>query len=432
MARKPTGRNARATDPAVASHYPSKGPKNPVESVSWDDCQQFLKKLNERFRRPHPGPPSEGEGEFRLPTEAQWEYACRAGSTTKYCFGDEESGLGEYAWYAANSGSKTHPVGEKKPNAWGLYDMHGNVWEWCQDWYDGGYYGKSATDDPTGPDTGSDRVIRGGFLPIYAWSCHSAFRYRNGVGDRNCNPFMGLRVSVVAAEAQVASPRLQSVESNNVENAHSPSTDVRADKPDGEQAIFGKKWVEILPNVNLERDRVKGEWAKEGNTVSTTAAVPESRIMLPVKVEGEYDLKVTFTLHEGAGHQADVILPVGSHYCLMIMGGWEGDKSCLECVDGQPGYNNVTTRQIAPLISERLYTLSVKVRAQNEHATIQASLDGKPLIDWQGKDASLSLRPGNELPQPQRIGLYTYGSLLTFHSAQLQIISGKASWVEGR
>ncbi|MGA2031339.1 MAG: formylglycine-generating enzyme family protein [Thermoguttaceae bacterium] len=180
---------------AVTGNNPShfKGPKNPVETVSWDDCQQFLEKLNAKA-----GPLPAGEGEFRLPTEAQWEYACRAGSTTRYCFGDEESGLGEYAWYAANSGDKTHPVGEKKPNAWGLYDMHGNVWEWCQDWYDSGYYAKSPTDDPTGAANGSDRVDRGGGWSLVARLCRSAHRYFNGPGGRGIN--LGLRVSRVAGE----------------------------------------------------------------------------------------------------------------------------------------------------------------------------------------------------------------------------------------
>ncbi|MGA2257939.1 MAG: formylglycine-generating enzyme family protein [Thermoguttaceae bacterium] len=107
---------------AVIGNNPShfKGPpKNPVEQVSWGDCQQFLGKLNAKS--------AAGGGKFQLPSEAQWEYACRAGSKTRYCFGDEESGRGDYAWYAANSGSKTHPVGEKKPNAWGLYDMQGKA-----------------------------------------------------------------------------------------------------------------------------------------------------------------------------------------------------------------------------------------------------------------------------------------------------------------
>jgi formylglycine-generating enzyme required for sulfatase activity len=157
----------------VMGNNPSnfKGPQNPVENVSWEDCQAFLKKIEEKFA-------STG-AKFSLPTEAQWEYACRAGSTTKYSFGDAEASLGDYAWYAGNAGSKTHPVGEKKPNAWGLYDMHGNVWEWCADWYEQGYYSQSLPDDPTGPSSGSDRVCRGGGWGTRASYCPSAIRFRS-------------------------------------------------------------------------------------------------------------------------------------------------------------------------------------------------------------------------------------------------------------
>ena len=177
---------------AVMGSNPSrfKGPKNPVEQVSWEVCQQFLGKLNAKVRP--------AGGKFQLPTEAQWEYACRAGSKTRYSFGDDASKLGEYAWYEKNSDGKTHPVGEKKPNAWGLYDMHGNVWERCQDWYEDRYYAHSPMDDPTGAATGSNRVLRGGGWDLLAWRCQSAYRnyYVSGSGDYA----LGLRVSRVPAD----------------------------------------------------------------------------------------------------------------------------------------------------------------------------------------------------------------------------------------
>ena len=131
------------------SHF--SGDNNPVEQVSWNDCQSFIAKLNEL----------DHEHTYRLPTEAEWEYACRAGSTMGYGYGNDSAQLGQYAWYSDNSNSKTHPVGEKKPNAWGLYDMHGNGWEWCQDWYDGGYYENSPGTDPQGPNSGSHHVFSG-------------------------------------------------------------------------------------------------------------------------------------------------------------------------------------------------------------------------------------------------------------------------------
>jgi formylglycine-generating enzyme required for sulfatase activity len=136
----------------------SKGPFKPVEKVSWHDAMEFFRTLSVR----------EGE-EYRLPTEAEWEYACRAGTTTAYSFGDDTSQLEKYAWYTVNSGRTTHAVGAKLPNAWGLYDMHGNVWEWCQDWY-GDYGNEKVVTDPTGPAEGRDRVLRGGafsYPPMY-------------------------------------------------------------------------------------------------------------------------------------------------------------------------------------------------------------------------------------------------------------------------
>ena len=145
----------------------------PVETVSWNDAQEFIKKLNQM----------ESGAKYRLPTEAEWEYACRAGSKGRFCFGDEEAKLGEYVWNGGNSGSKTHPVGKKKPNALGLYDMHGNVWEWCQDWY--GDYPTSQVTDPTGPKAGENRVLRGGSWSNDAKYVRSASRNRYGPDYRN-------------------------------------------------------------------------------------------------------------------------------------------------------------------------------------------------------------------------------------------------------
>jgi formylglycine-generating enzyme required for sulfatase activity len=153
---------------AVMGTNPSsfKGEKNPVETVSWNDCQTFIAKLNEKV----------AQGAFRLPTEAEWEYACRAGSSTAFCYGDDEKQLGDYAWYSGNRSETTHPVGKKKPNAWGLYDMHGNVWEWCQDWYGSGYYSDGPDSDPQGPSSGLTRVLRGGSWSYDPVSCRSAGR----------------------------------------------------------------------------------------------------------------------------------------------------------------------------------------------------------------------------------------------------------------
>jgi formylglycine-generating enzyme required for sulfatase activity len=148
------------------SHFTGCGLDCPVESVSWNDVQEFIRRLNEN---------SEGEY-YRLPKEAEWEYACRAGTSSRFNTGDSESDLDRAGWYRKNSGLKTHPVGLKEPNDWGLYDMHGNVWEWCRDWY--GAYSEYPIIDPTGPTNGALRVIRGGAWSSPAGSCRTAYRGR--------------------------------------------------------------------------------------------------------------------------------------------------------------------------------------------------------------------------------------------------------------
>jgi formylglycine-generating enzyme required for sulfatase activity len=138
---------------------------HPVENVSRTDAAEFCRKLSEL-------PEEQQAGRvYRLPTEAEWEYACRAGSKTAYSFGDERDSLGDYAWFLQNSDGKTHRVGERKPNAWGLYDMHGNIWEWCSDRY--GEYSKGAVSDPTGPRWGVSGVLRGGSWRFEAEDCRT-------------------------------------------------------------------------------------------------------------------------------------------------------------------------------------------------------------------------------------------------------------------
>ncbi len=151
--------------------------QNPVERVSWEEAVTFCRKLSEL-----PEERSAGLA-YRLPTEAEWEYACRAGTTTAYSFGDDASELIKYGWYASNAKLKTHPVGQKYPNAWGLYDMHGNVWEFCQEWY---------------KIPGKGRVCRGGSLSSGAMLCRSAFR--NGITPSAHNSRYGFRVVCVPSD----------------------------------------------------------------------------------------------------------------------------------------------------------------------------------------------------------------------------------------
>jgi len=170
------------------SAYQQSGATAPVDSVSWNEAVEFCRKLSASSAEQAAG------RAYRLPTEAEWEYACRAGTETRYSFGDAVGELGDYAWHSGNSDWITHPVGLKKPNAWGLCDMHGNVWEWCGDWYEAAYYNSSPADDPRGPAGGSFRVARGGSWSGGASRCRSSCR--NWVAPDHRGDGLGFRLAM--------------------------------------------------------------------------------------------------------------------------------------------------------------------------------------------------------------------------------------------
>ena len=174
--------------------------QRPVERVSWNDCVDFCRRLSEL--------PEEkaAKRHYGLPTEAQWEYACRAGNLGRRWFSAQPKPLPkaieakllcQCAWFKANAGGKTHPVGQLRANPWGLHDVYGNVWEWCQDWYDSGYYAKSPINDPPGPEAGSNRVLRGGGWCFAPGACRSAARAGAAPGYHQADAGLRVAASVV-------------------------------------------------------------------------------------------------------------------------------------------------------------------------------------------------------------------------------------------
>jgi len=164
-----------------------KGGDNPVEQVRWSDAVKYC---NGRSKLEGLEPCYDlqswqcnfAANGYRLATEAEWEYACRAGTKTAYYFGDSPSKLSDHAWFEDNSGGKPQPVGGKLPNPWGLHDMHGNLWQWCNDFYQVDYYQQSPEKDPSGPKSGETKVVRGGAWKFSADSCRSGYRYNENPG----------------------------------------------------------------------------------------------------------------------------------------------------------------------------------------------------------------------------------------------------------
>ena len=243
------------------SHF--KGPTHPVDSVSWEDCQRFLAALQALTRRT-----------CALPTEAQWEYACRAGTTTDYGFGDDPALLGDYGWYAMNAAQSTHLVGEKKPNAWGLYDLHGNVNEWCADWY-APMYPRGDALDPMGAKTGHARVLRGGawlYVPDNLRSSDRGFSppdYRSDEYGFRC--VVAAREPAPAAQSEAAPAASRAAR----DTAAVPARAIAFDK------LPPTITVELAPEVTMELVLIKpGTFTMGSATASLADQKPAHRVTI--------------------------------------------------------------------------------------------------------------------------------------------------------
>jgi formylglycine-generating enzyme required for sulfatase activity len=319
------------------SHFKDK-PQHPVESVSWDDCQGFLQKLSAKLRRP-----------FRLPTEAEWEYACRAGAAAELYFGDGLAALAQHAWCAENAGASTQPVGQTKANAWGLHDMAGNAWEWCEDWF--APYEKVPQTDPRGLEGGGARVLRGGSWDHPAAACRSAYRYSNGPANRFRN--IGCRVCVAAKEAVKA------------------ARDVR---PGEWQSLFDGKTL-MGWKVGEHNELKNGEAKVEDGAMVLAARGRLGLAWTGAMPQGDYE--VAFDTSLVSGHRlASLLFPVGGGHCDLVLGGISGKLVGLDGVDGK-GYRD--NPALAQMRFETNHWYAVRVRVAGGRVEVWA--DGSRLID---------------------------------------------------
>lgn len=248
-----------------------KAPNNPVERIRWTDAAMFcnrcskLEGLTPCYDEETWACDFSADG-YRLPTEAEWEYACRAGSDTRYCFGDDERLLAQYAWCKPHSRGRPHEVGQKRPNAWGLYDMHGNVWEWCNDFYSADYYEASPPADPRGPESGKQRVLRGGAWSSSAAMCRSAQRFQE----------LPVFTDACFGADSYGFRRVRSVPNNRTKDRSSHVTRRLSEPPAGEQS-------------NTNRDKAHTASSKHAIT-----EIPESRAAMEPVVSSEkenHDIK---------------------------------------------------------------------------------------------------------------------------------------------
>ena len=354
---------------------------HPVEMVSWNDAAEFCAKLSEHeklkpfnFRSGETAANLEGTG-YRLPTEAQWEFACRAGTTTRYWIGDTDETLPAAGWFNANSGGRTHAVGELTANPLGLFDIHGNVWEWVQDWWEPTYYGQfqeKPTLDPGGlASDGVRRVTRGGRWDNIASNCRASDRC--GFVPPYRTSHIGFRVALPVDAVKAAT--------------------------NGRLAAAGPA-IDLLAKVELPRDSVKsdfyGEWTREGETLVSPDGMKAGRIVVPYQPPPEYELTAVVERLEGAdGVLIGVV--VDGHPAHVGIDIFQPQISGISSIDGKLAQQNETIFREAVLTDRLPHTIRITVGRRS----VRASVDGREVVNWEGDPSRLSM--SDDLPNPLNV-----------------------------
>jgi formylglycine-generating enzyme required for sulfatase activity len=371
---------------------------DPVVNVSWDDADAFCKWLSRKEDRT-----------YRLPTEAEWEYACRAGTVTAFHYGNslsaQQANFNGQAPYKAPPGpfrNRGVKVGSFAPNAFGLYDMHGNVWEWCLDRYDPAYYRNSPVDDPLGPPVGTTHPLRSGGYWRTASDCRAANR-----------------------EAYAASARFDNT-GFRIVREHGADDPAPADVAEKEEPAQGQL-IDILKLVDPKADAIRGNWHFDGPTLVVTGLEPFARLALPVQPTGDYHLLVKFK-RIGGQNGPIINLPVGSKNVQFAIDSGNTQSTALEFVDGHSvdDPKNPTSLKGIRIVDNKTYTLEAQVLTKDDTATLRIDLDGKRILDWTGQSDRLSISKDWSLGDDTRPGLHPWGLDMRFEAVQLRMLSGDA------